>query len=155
MYELTDDHHHVLGIALNNAVWGLLDKASRTAVEERKMIAMAHGSLFHWERSPKCQVVNKVRGHWMISRVHAVLGQAVEALEHADAAWDLCRDNEIFDFDRAYALEAMGRAHAAAGNLKQADEWRTRAATEPIAGPEDRRHFVNDLATGPWFGLDD
>lgn len=154
MYELEPEHHHFLGIALNQEVWGLLDKAERTRVEDRKMVALAHGSLFHWSRSAKCQPANLARGHWMISRVHAVLGQAVEALEHADTCFELCEEHGLKDFDRAYALEALARAHASAGVPSKARGFRERAAREPIADDEDRRHFVNDLATGPWFDLD-
>jgi hypothetical protein len=54
-----------------------------------------------------------------------------------------------------YAAEAMARALACAGDLDQAATWHSRAtaAGATVADDEDRQIFTDDLATGPWFGL--
>ncbi|HET9558837.1 MAG TPA: hypothetical protein VFS70_17005, partial [Actinomycetota bacterium] len=59
------------------------------------------------------------------------------------------------DFDHAYAAEAMARALACAGDLDQSAAWHSRAtaAGATVADDEDRQVFTDDLATGPWFGL--
>jgi hypothetical protein len=61
----------------------------------------------------------------------------------------------VADFDHAYAAEAMARALACAGDLDQAATWHSRAtaAGATVTDDEDRKIFTDDLATGPWFGL--
>lgn len=62
----------------------------------------------------------------------------------------------------AFAGAAMGvhhrwfaRALACAGDLDQSAAWHSRAtaAGATVADDEDRQIFTDDLATGPWFGL--
>jgi hypothetical protein len=49
----------------------------------------------------------------------------------------------------------MARALACAGDLDQAATWHSRAtaAGATVADDEDRQIFTDDLAIGPWFGL--
>jgi hypothetical protein len=49
---------------------------------------------------------------------------------------------------RAYAYEALARAHALAGHLEAA-KWKSkaRAAGAAIADPQERAHFDEDFAT--------
>ena len=60
----------------------------------------------------------------------------------------------VADFDHAYAAEAMARALACAGDLDQAYLVLGHAAGAIVADDEDRQIFTDDLATGPWFGLE-
>jgi hypothetical protein len=62
----------------------------------------------------------------------------------------------------AFAGAAMGVHHrwfarslACAGDLDQSAAWHSRAtaAGATVADDEDRQIFTDDLATGPWFGL--
>ena len=155
MYDLVADTHHTLGIALHNLTWTLLEAEDRSAIDARKMLAYAEGSLFHWHRSPRFKPINAARGHWMISRVHAVLGNGESALEEAGKCAAIVAEIGASDFDLAYALEAEARAQAALGKLAEARSLRDRAAAVPIADPGDKAHFDGDLAAGPWFDLTD
>jgi hypothetical protein len=49
----------------------------------------------------------------------------------------------------------MARALACAGDLDHAATWHSSAtaAGATVADDEDRKIFTDDLATGPWFGL--
>ena len=66
--------------------------------------------------------------------------------EHADL---------LEDFDRAYALEALARANAVAGNREEALRYKEQAehAGQAIADEESRKYFVGDLAGGNWGSL--
>jgi uncharacterized protein YndB with AHSA1/START domain len=96
------------------------------------------------------------RGEWLVSHVYAVLGRPEPALRHARRCLDLADgDPGAADFDHAYTAEAMSRAMACAGELDQAAAWHSRAtaAGAAIADDQDRKIFAEDLATGPWYGL--
>jgi len=86
-----------------------------------------------------------------------VLGRPEPALHHARRCLELAAaEPGVADFDHAYAFEAMARAEAAAGELDEARRWHARAAEAgaAIADDEDRKIFTDDLAGGPWHGLD-
>jgi hypothetical protein len=59
------------------------------------------------------------------------------------------------DFDRAYALEALARANAVAGNRDEALVYRQQAheAGDDIADEESKKYFDGDLAGGNWGAL--
>jgi hypothetical protein len=117
------------------------------------MVDAAHASQHHWREvgGPP-----ETRGEWLVSHVYAVLGLPEPALHHARRCLELADGAPgVADFDHAYAAEAMARALACAGDLDQAATWHSRATTASatVADDEDRRIFTDDLATGPWFGL--
>jgi hypothetical protein len=94
--------------------------------------------------------VNAVRGEWQCSRVYAVLGRAEPALHHAHRCFELCEAaGDCEDFDLPFALEALARAHALAGDAGEAERWLAMAgaAAERIADREDREIVLRDLAT--------
>ncbi len=154
-FELAPDSHHNLAISLFNSCWSLLEKDELSDKERSQLEHMALGSLYHWHRSPKYTPLNDQRGGWMVSRVYAVLGEGDKALVFAEACWQRTEELSLGDFDRSYALEALARAHAAAGHIGEAQDWYAKAETsaEGIEGPKDRDLFLSDLKTGPWFGL--
>jgi hypothetical protein len=144
-----------LAVKLNGRVWELLAKAERTQAEQDEMIGSAHASLLLWT---EFGTLNQQRGHWLISRVYAVLKLADSALYHASRCRELTERlgaGEGKDFDRAYALEAVARALAAAGKQDEARAPRelARSAGAKIADEEDRKIFTGDLEAGPWYGL--
>jgi len=120
--------HRKLGIDLFNYVWTLLEKPDRTREESEGMIHAAHASRWHW--SVVGAPVNFARGEWQISRVYAVLGRGESALVHALRCLEICRANEIGDFDLAYAYEALARAWSVlgkcAGDPPVSGSWRGR-----------------------------
>jgi len=141
--------HRKLAAELFNGTWTLLEKQDRTPDEDAAMIHMAHASAYHWLQvgTP----LNFGRSHWLCSRVYSVLGRPEPALYHAQLAHDICAEHGIGDFDLAYAMEALARAHAVAGNRSESDSWRerARAAAADIADAEDRELLLSDLATIP------
>ena len=64
-----------------------------------------------------------MRGEWQVSRVYAVLNRPEPALWHARRCLDLCQQHGIGDFDLAFGYEAMGRAHAIAGQHEAAASY--------------------------------
>ena len=149
--ELSPDVHRALGSGLFNRTWDLLAIEHRTAAQDDELIDTAHASAWHW-----CQVgnpANEARGHWLCSRVYAVLGMGETALHHARRAVAIVEAGGagIEDWDGPAAAEAMARALAVSGDLEGCATWRSRAAAglERIAEPEDREVIERDLATLP------
>ena len=141
--------HRKLAAELFNGTWTLLEKQDRAPDEDAAMIHMAHASAYHWLQvgTP----LNFGRSHWLCSRVYSVLGRPEPARYHAQLAHDICTEHGIGGFDLAYAMEALARAHAVAGNRSESDGWRdrARAAAADIADAEDRELLLGDLATIP------
>ena len=147
--------HQYFAQSSNGRVWELLQKPTRSQAEKDEMLYAAHASTYHW--SFVGTAVHQQRGEWLISRVHVVLGHAVEALRHAERCFELTQANKdlMKDFDIAYAFEGLARAHAMLGDEKMADEFLTLAeqAGGAIADEEDRLIFMNDFDGGEWYGL--
>lgn len=154
-FQLTPEQHHQLAIRLNGLVWSLLDNTARSSEEDALLESAALGAMHHWHHSPHFAPINVQRGHWMLSRVYAVLGRADEAQAHATlcATWTMKSDAK--DFDQAYALEARARACAARGDTDHAQTLRDEALTagRAIVGDTDRKYFLQDLQAAPWFDL--
>ena len=139
--------HRKFAVDLFNLVWDLLDKEERTVQEDDRMIHAAHGSRFHWgEIGTPLQFE---RGEWQISRVYAVLNRPQAALYHAQRCLAICTENEIGDFDIAFAYEAMARAYAIAGEQSSCQRYVALAqeAGEQIEDQGDRDYFFGELKT--------
>ena len=138
-----------IAVDLFNGTWTLMERDNRTVEEDDAMLHMAHASRHHWGQigTP----VNLGRGEWQCSRVYAILGRAEPALHHAQRCFDICKENDIADFDLAYAYEALARGYAVAGDSSKARMFteEARAAADGIAEPEDREHLLDDLKTIP------
>jgi DNA-binding transcriptional MerR regulator len=148
---LDPETHRALGAGLFNRTWDLLEIEARTPLQDDEMVDTAHASAWHWRQVGL--PVNQARGHWMCSRVYAVLGRGEAAVHHARRAWDtLAAGGEgIEDWDAPAAAEAMARALAVSGDLAGAAAWRHRAeeGLASVADPEDRKVIEADLATLP------
>jgi len=146
---VTDER--LLAAQLFNETWRLMDQPDRTADDDDRMIHAAHASRYHWGQVPEATPAHLARGEWQISRVYAVLGRAEPALHHAQRVLDICQHNGIGDWDLAFALEALARAHAVAGHPEQARRYTDQAlaAVSDIADEEDRALVLADLATIP------
>jgi hypothetical protein len=146
---VTDER--LLAAQLFNETWRLMDQENRTVEEDDRMIHAAHASRYHWGLVPEVTPANLVRGEWQISRVYAVLKRAEPARYHAQRVLDICQQNDIKDFDLAFAYEALARAHAVAGEAGKARHYTDRAlaAANDIADEEDRALVLADLETIP------
>ena len=139
--------HKKSAVELFNLTWSLLGKKKRTKEEDDKMIHAAHASRFHWGEvgTP----LEFERGEWQISRVYSVLKRSEPALHHAKRCLEICEENNIGDFDIAFAYEAMARAYATAGDKKNCEKHIHLAerAAEQIKKKGDRDYFLGELKT--------
>jgi hypothetical protein len=128
-----------------NLVWILMEKKDRTKAEDDKMIHAAHASRFHWGEigTP----VEFERGEWQISRMYTVLNRPEPALYHAKRCLEICKENNIGDWDIAFAYEAMARAYATAGNRSECKKYIQLAmeASEKIKEKGDRDYLLREV----------
>ena len=155
-FTLSSEQHHTLGIQLNNSVWKLLDKEGRSEKEDKQMLSFALASLYHWHHFDGFNPCNAQRGHWLISRVYAVLENGEKALEHAKICVDYTEENSQGDFDFAYSKEVIARAYAIAGDKEKAISYISEAieAGKKIEQEVSRKFFYEDLKSEPWNGVE-
>ncbi len=148
-----EECHKKVAIDCFNLVWSLLGKKDRTKEEDDKMVHAAHASRFHWGEIG--EPIHFERGEWQISRVYSVLNRPQPALYHAKRCLEICQQNDIRDFDIAFAHEAVARANAASGNKSEFEKHHQLAkeAGERIKGKEDKKYFFSDLESGPWYDM--
>ena len=153
-YTESEAHRH-FAAKLNGRVWALLEKAGRSRAEEEIMLHSAHASCCHWLEVDTG--LHHQRAEWLIARVYSELGLSEAALRHANRCRELTQEHAdlMEDFDRAYALEAMARANAVAGNRGATLEFlqRAEAAGQAIADDQGKQFFLGDLNGGDWHGL--
>lgn len=148
-----EECHKKIAVDCFNLVWNLLGKKERSKEEDDKMVHAAHASRFHWGEIG--EPLHFERGEWQISRVYSVLNRPQPALYHAKRCLEICQQNNIGDFDIAFAHEAVARANAASGNKSEFEKHYQLAkeAGEKIKGEEDKKIFFGDLESGPWYGM--
>ena len=67
--------HRAEGVALFNAVWGMLDADDRTPEQADQMVHAAHASRWHWSQAGKLGGDQQLAvGEWRCARVYWVLG---------------------------------------------------------------------------------
>lgn len=141
------DWHRKFAVEQFNLTWDLLDREERTVAEDDKMLQAAYASRFHWGEigTP----VEFERGEWQISRVCSVLNRPEAAIYHAQRCLAICTENEIADFDIAFAYEALARAYAVAGKAGKSREYSELAeqAAEQIEEEGNREYFLSELGT--------
>ena len=139
------DTHRKFAVGCFNGTWDLIEKADRTQEDDARMIHMAHASRYHWGEigTP----LNFARGDWQISRVYAILGQGENALNYAKSCLHLCADNDLGDFDLAFAYEAAARAFNVLGDSEMTEKHLALAkkAGENIAKEDDKKYFLSEL----------
>jgi len=137
--------HKRFAVDCFNGAWDLLDKNDRTQEGIDKMIHCAHASRYHWGEVG--EPLNLERGEWQISRVYAVLGRVEPALYHAKRCLEIVQENNIGDFDLAFAFEAMARANKVAGNRIEMDKYIEKAlkASENIKEKDDKNYAISEI----------
>ena len=148
-YTKEQKDHKKFAVDLFNLVWTLLDKEDRTPQDDDKMVHAAHASCFHWGEIGTA--LNVARGEWQISRVYSVLNRSQSALYHAQRCLALCTENDLGDFDLAFAHEAMARAYAVAGDKANCEKHvhLARQAGERVEDKDSRDYLLGDLDTIP------
>ena len=149
--------HRWFGIELNNRTMDALDFGRVTPETAESHIHAAHASCHHWMQVGTA--ANHGRGEFAVASVYAAAGLGEAALRHARRYLELLESHpeEMEDWDRAFAFEALARAHAAGGDVDAAREARdqAKAAGEAIADEEDRLYFMGRIEGGNWHGLDE
>ena len=141
------DIHRKFAVELFNMTWDLMEKSDRSQLETDRMIHAAHASRYHWEVIG--QPVNLARGEWQISRVYAILQRAEPCLYHAKRCHQITLDNDLHDFDLAFAYEAMARAYHLSGDVQETVKFLSLAqeAGQAIKKKGDRDYFMTELST--------
>jgi hypothetical protein len=143
----SDEIHMQLAKELFNKTWDYLDMKERIPEDEVNMIHSAHASRYHW--GVVGTSLQFERGEWQISRVYSVLGRPEPALYHAKQCLDICKKNEIGDFDIAFAYEAMARAYHLAGEEVSYKKYYEKAenAGKQIEDSGNKEYFMGELKT--------
>ncbi|UCC18363.1 MAG: hypothetical protein JSV62_09625 [Promethearchaeota archaeon] len=152
------EFHEKIAKSTFNKTWDYLDKKDRTVEDELNMIHTVHASRYHWGilvSEGKGGPINLQRGEWIISRVYSVIGRGEPAIYHAKKCLELTEENDIGDFDLAFAYEAMARAFALLKNKKEFEKYLKLAneAGEEIKNKGDKEYFFEELNSGPWNGM--
>ena len=135
-FDLAAAHKYFAADCFNKA-WDLIEKPERTAEEDRLMVALNQASVFHWLNRPDCTSENLSVGFWQASRIQALLGNATEALRHAETC--LSYSQVLGPFYVGYAYEALARAELLAGRSAKAGE-RLENARSHAAGIGNKDH---------------
>jgi DNA-binding transcriptional MerR regulator len=143
------DNERVTAASLFNGVWELMEREDRSKADDDRMLHMAHASRYHWGNVGTA--ANLARGEWLCSRVYAVLQRSEPSRYHAQRVHDICDENGIGDWDRAFAFEALARAAAVAGEKDEARSYTEQAlsAAEDISEDDDRQLVLTDLESIP------
>lgn len=156
----TRDLHQWFGTRLNNAAWDAIAVGSvgpeSSRIEREMAMYSAYASAYHWRIVGN--EANAARGEHLISRMAAVVGDPSTALRHAERCLEIVDHNpdKMSDWDAPFAYEALARARAAVGDIDAAQAAFTQAKnlTALVAGEGDRHVLEEELARGPWFGLE-
>jgi hypothetical protein len=144
-----EEANHYFAVHYNNTIWQLLEKKEKTEEENNEIINLAHASLLHWSKSPKCKKVNLQRGEYMISLAYINANRKEPALYYAKRCRKMTEENEAEnqDFDMAYAEFIMAKALRLNGDHEEANKYLQEAQKlgEAIKNKEDKRIFMNDL----------
>ncbi len=146
-----EDANHYFAVEYNNSIWPLLEKNEKSDDAYDEIINLAHASLLHWSRSPKCKKANLARGEFMVTIAYLHAGRRNAALYHAERGMKLTKDfqSEMEDFDLAYAAMEMAGALHLADKKDEAAQYleEAKALGEKIKDPEDKKIYMNDLDT--------
>jgi hypothetical protein len=147
--------HYYFAEDFHRQAWDLLEKKDRTRFEDVRMLDYAHASLAHWRTTGTA--IRQQRGEWLVSRIHAVLGEGAQALKHAQLCYELLQNDpsEMEASDFAFAYEAIARAYAVNGERAEALKFIEKAqkAGEAIQESGDREVFFADFNGGEWNGV--
>lgn len=128
-----------------NETWDYIDKVNRTKEDKLNMIHLSHASRYHWGLIG--EAIHFERGEWLISKVYYTLGMKEQALYHAQACLEICEENQIEDFDIAFAYEAMANAYKLFNDQDKVSLFREKAfeCLPNISEEEDRAYTELEL----------
>lgn len=152
-----DIAHRWFGVEFNNEIFGLLANNNRTNDETDEMIALAYSSWLHWRKYSGYKPINGIRAENMIATVLCFAERKEGALFHAQRNYSMIHEysEHTSDFDIAYALMIMARAHALNNLTDKAKEYynESKEAIERISNLEDKAIVQQDFTAGEWYGI--
>ena len=140
-----EEFHKKVAIETNNSIWPVLDRKTSTDAQLEEALHAAHASRYHWSKVGTA--VNLVRAEYMISRVYCAMKRGEPALFHAQRCLQITKENNIGDFDLAFAYEVMARANAVAGKKSDCKKYYELAKTaiDQIKDSEDKKICESEL----------
>ena len=140
-----EEFHKKIAVETNNQIWPALDAENPTEAELETALHGAYASRYHWSKIGTA--VNAVRAEYMIARVYGAMKRGEPALFHAKRCLEIAKENDIGDWDLAFAYEVMARANSVAGNKTECKKYHELAqnAINEIEGPEDKKICQGEL----------
>jgi hypothetical protein len=140
-----EEAHRFYSAHCFNAAWELIDKPSRTDLENEQMLLLANASLWHWTQRADCTAKNLSIGYWQLSRIHALLGDAVAARRAGELS--LRHGANESPFIVGYAHEALARAAMIEGDNEKKRHHLAEAKrnVEKTIDSEERKLLEADL----------
>lgn len=140
-----EEFHKKTARETNNRIWPVLDAENPTQAQLEEVLHMAYASRYHWSKIGT--VVNAVRAEYMIARVYCAMKRGEPALFHAKRCLEIAKENNIGDWDLAFAYEVIARAHSVAGNKTMCKKYNKLAqnAIDEIKDPEDKKICQGEL----------
>ena len=139
------EFHKKTAIRCFNEAWDYLDKKSRTADDEQKMLHLAHASRYHWGFVGSAR--NFAVGDWQISRVYAELNEPHLALHFAKSALEITQKNKLSG-NLPSAYEGMAHAYAVAMEERSARDYikKAREALDKTEmSKEDKKVYTDQI----------
>lgn len=130
-----------------NRTWELIDKPDRSPADDEQMLLRAYASFWHWTQRADVTPRNLSVGYWLLSRVHALLGQGDASRRFGELSLRHAASEPPFYV--GYAHEALARA---AQVENQAQEFhlqlsQAEACLLAVDDPDDRSLLENDLSS--------
>lgn len=133
--ELDAATHRRIAARCFNHAWTLMERSDRGGEDDRLLLEVAHASRLHWRHVG--EDLQLARAAWLVSRVHAVLGDHESAIREGDLSLSLVESAGLGPFDRAFAHEAIARGRHLAGDAQGAADARAAAHLAAVEITED------------------
>ena len=145
--ELDESTQRRLAARCFNHAWTLMESPDRGEAGDRVLLEVAAASRLHWRLVGG--EVELARAAWLLSRVHAVLGEPAAALREGEACLAIVESAGLGPFDRAFAHEAIARARHQGGDRQGAATARAagEAAAVEIDADDERDWVRRNLAS--------
>jgi hypothetical protein len=145
-FDLQVAHRYFAALCFNRC-WDLMDKPHRTSDDDAEMVRLSLASHWHWTQVETHTAKNLSIGYWQTSRVFALLGHADSARQYAQRCLRVSGEDQVEPFYRGYALEALARAAALAGDGEATEQFlrHARQQAERVDDESSRNGLLSDL----------
>jgi hypothetical protein len=133
--------HRRFAMECNNRAWRLSEAPTRSATENTEMLDAAHAAAFHWSKVGT--EIHAARANMLSAHVHALLGHAELAMQHANASFTNVISRESPQWELAFAHAVLAHAASVAGDAELHSRHFTLAKQlgEALPDAEEREIF--------------